>query len=127
MEVIQKMIFIDDNELVGVYVDNHPGKLSIITQNCKTHARYTPLTGDPLASFESALEQLEFSPMPVQLSKRTASEKRFLERFSCGFCSGTLGADICGAKIDQCSYPVRILRLGTALKEYRARRRFQGK
>ncbi len=119
------MIFTDDNELVGIYVDNLPGRLSVITWNDKRDARFSPLTGDGIVSYGCTLEELVFSDMATQHKKRTPAEKAFIRRFACGFCNGSLESPVCGAIYDKCSDSLRILRLGRTLKEFNSRRRLK--
>jgi len=119
------MIFIDDNELVGVFVNNLPGKLSVITSNDKAFARFSPVTGDGLVSYECPLEELVFCDMAVQLKNRSRAQVDFIRRFSCGFCGGDLFSPECGAIYDKCSEGLRILRFGRTLKEFHSRRRLK--
>lgn len=119
------MIFIDDNELVGVFVDNFSDRLSVITWNDKAFARFSPIKGDGLVSYECPLEELVFSDMAVQLKNRSTEQVDFIRRFSCGFCKGDLFSPDCGARFDKCSESLRILRFGRTLKEFRSRRRLQ--
>lgn len=119
------MMFVNENELIGIYVDNLPGRLSVITWNNKRDARFSPLTGDGLVSYSCKIDELEFSVMAIQLKNRTRQEKDFIRRFGCGLCGGSLSAPECGAIYDKCSESLRILRLGTTLKEFNSRRRLK--
>lgn len=77
------VMFVKDNELVGLLVEHKKGVESVITWNDISFARFTPLNGNPIASLEARISDLAFCDMPKQLSRLSPEERNFVDRYIC--------------------------------------------
>lgn len=117
-----EVMFVKDNELVGILVEHKKGVESVITWNDITFARFTPLNGSPLTSLEARISDLAFCDMSRQLSRLSPEERNFVDRYICELCGGIISGG-CSSSLDKCGNDLLALRLGSVRMLYRSRGR----